>query len=155
MHLLALLGLLFSDPAIGPSGGGAPVLLSPQVSSGPIFFVPIHKPSHFTFTTTVKDDGEGKGGGWQEAKASLPFGIIRTWGVELWSCPITIGMPIRHSKKGYISPDTAATNSAAVTNNAASNTDFSLPQGVFCIKFRQNVETAFPNMYPVGAKVGL
>lgn len=76
-----------------------------------------------------------------------------------WYCPITIGMPIRHSVVGYISPATAASTSAAVTNSVArimaSGTDYDLPQGIFCDKFRTGVRAAFPAMYPVGAKVGL
>jgi hypothetical protein len=167
MQALALLALGFSGLATvdvgasAPMGGiptsnqvGAPLV--PQVSSGPIFFIPIHKPSHFSFVTTVKDDGEGKGGGWQEAKANLPFGKVLPYGVDMWYCPIIIGVPIRNSKMGHISPTAAATMSAKVTNSAAGNTDFNLPQGIFCIKFRKNVETAFPAMYPdLGAKVRL
>ena len=87
----------------------------PQVPSASIFFIPIHKPSHFPFVTIVKDDGKGKAGGWQEAKANLPFKNIHPWGVQTWHCTLTIGIPIRHSVQGYISPDTAATKSAEVT----------------------------------------
>lgn len=72
----------------------------------------------------------------------------------MWYCPITIGMPIRHSKQGYISPATAATESAAVTNRAAGQTDFDLPYVTFCAEFLKNVKATFPAMYPVGAKVG-
>ncbi len=125
----------------------------PQVSSGPIFFIPIHKPSDFPFVTIVKDDGKDGAGGWQEAKANLPFGKIHPYGVQMWYCPITIGMPIQHSVQGYISPATAATKSAEVTNKAAGQTDFDLPHGIFCDKFRDNVKAAFPAMYHVGAKV--
>jgi len=171
MNLSALIGLGFWG--LVASGGGAGLggattdgefsspfvqspLDEPRVSSGPIVFIPIHTPAHFSFVTTVKDDGEGKGGGWQEAKANLPFGKIHPYGVEMWYCPITIGMPIRNSKWGYIAPTTAATMSAKVTNRAAGNTDFDLPQGVFCIEFRKNVEAAFPAVYPdLGAKVRL
>ena len=64
-------------------------------------------------------------------------------------------MPIRHSVKGYISPATAATESAAVTNSVARNMDFDLPQGIFCRKFVTEVKAAFPIMYPVAATVGL
>jgi hypothetical protein len=176
MDLSAFITARFIGLASGGFGGGAPIPFStgggaptygdvnslvvqllpaePQVSAGPIFFIPIHKPSDFPFVTTVKDDGKDDAAGWQEAKASLPFGKILPYGVKMWYCTISIGMPIRHSVQGYISPATAATKSAAVTNSAASQTDFDLPQGVFCVKFRKNVETAFPAMYPVGAKVG-
>jgi len=126
----------------------------PQVSSGPILFIPIHFPSHFSFVTIVKDDGKDGAAGWQEAKANLPFAqTLFPIGLKTWWCPITIGMPIRHSVQGYISPATAATKSAAVTNNGASNTDFNLPYGIFCDKFRDNVKAAFPAMYNVGARV--
>ena len=134
---------------------GRPLAIESQVSTKPIIFIPIHVASHFPFVTTVKDDGKDSSGGWQEAKASLPFGKAYPYGVKMWYCPITIGMPIRHSVKGYISPATAATESARVTNSVARNMDFDLPQGIFCRKFVTEVKAAFPIMYPVAATVGL
>lgn len=128
--------------------------IEPQVSTKPMIVIPIHLAWHFKFETIVKDDGQGDAGGWQEAKANLPFGKVRTSGLTMWHCPITIGVPIRHSVQGFISPDTAATESARVTNSVTKKMDFDLPEGIFCARFRKEVEAVFPSMYPVGAKVG-
>jgi hypothetical protein len=65
-----------------------------------------------------------------------------------WYCPINIGMPIRHRTKGVISPLTAATMSATVTNAVGQGMDYELPQGIFCEKFRNGVMAAFTTMYP-------
>ncbi len=123
-----------------------------QAPAGPGIFVPIHIAADFYFVTVVKDDGQGPAGGWQAAKANLPFRKFSFPTMITWYCTLTIGMPIRHSVRGYISPATAASMSAAVTNSVAgamaSGTDFDLPQGIFCGKFRKGVEAAFPAMYP-------
>ncbi len=172
MQSLALLALGFSGVAplgfgaTAPTGGmtasnhfDAPLVRSPSVErqapASPGIFIPIHKPSHFPFVTIVKDDGKDPSGGWQEAKAKLPFHIYDVpFTLITWYCPLRIGMPIRHRIRGTISPTTAATMSAAVTNNVASGMDFDLPQGVFCHKFFLGVEAAFPSMYPgLGATV--
>jgi len=168
MHILAVFGLGFAGFVSGHLDAEAPNSIdkgesifgskqvsapsSNQVETKPIIFIPIHVASHFSFATTLKDDGKDLAGGWQEANANLPFGKAYPWGMKLWYCDINIGMPIRHSVKGYISPTTAATESAKVTNSVASNMDFDLPQGIFCDKFRPAVEEAFKTMYPVGAK---
>jgi hypothetical protein len=167
MHVHAWFGLGFLALTSNSFNGDikAPVVRSLSVETrapaapGGIF-VPIHKPSHFPFVIILKDDGTDKGGGWQEAKANLPFEKFDFPAAITWYCTITIGMPIRHSVRGYISPATAATMSAAVTNSVAKrmaeSKEFNLPQGVFCIRFRKGVETAFPATYPdLGAKVGL
>lgn len=178
MHLLAVLGLGLSGFAVGGLGAGAPISIgtggdvaasnqfdAPLVRASSVerkapagagVFVPLHKAAHFPFATVVKDDGKDGAGGWQAAKANLPFQKM-DFPITMitWYCPITIGMPIRHSKLGYISPATAAKMSAAVTNSVASRMDFDLPQGVFCIRFRAGVTAAFPAMYAVGATVGL
>jgi hypothetical protein len=172
VHLLTLLGLGFSGFSIWGPNFEIPNSMhqlahlsvsnkfsrstSLQVYSGPIIFIPIHRPAHFQFVIIVKDDGKDSSGGWQEAKANLPFAqTLFPVGLRTWQCPITIGMPIRHRTRGYITFDTAAVMSAAVTNSAASNTDFNLPEGIFCDKFRDNVKAAFPTIYPkLGQSVG-
>jgi len=180
LHTLITVGLL--GLASGGFTGGAPISIGagvaaqtygdikslvvqlrpaePQAPAGPKIFIPIHKPSDFPFTIIVPDDGIGPAGGWQAAKANLPFKKVNFLSVITWYCPITIQVPIRHSKLGYISPANAATMSAAVTNNVAatmaSGTDFDLPQGIFCSKFRPGVLAAFSIMYPgVGVRVTL
>jgi hypothetical protein len=142
------------------SGVVRPLNIDDQTSTRGGIFIPIHTPAHFPFVTIVPDDRNDPAGGWQAAKANLPFQKIDLpITLITWYCPITIGMPIRHSVRGKISPTEAATMSAAVTNSVAnrmaSGTDFNLPQGIFCRKFVTEVKAAFPNMYPVAATVGL
>ena len=131
----------------------------PQAPAGPGVFIPIHVAADFPFVTIVKDDGQGPAGGWQEAKANLPFKKFGFMKMSTWYCTLTIGVPIRHSIVGYISPAAAATMSATVTNSVAgamaAGTDFDLPQGIFCDRFRTGVKAAFPAMYPIGVTVGL
>jgi hypothetical protein len=164
MQLLALLALGLSGLVMGGVGTNTSMI---DVSAASHFdapfvgvpsaggiFVPIHKPSHFPFGVIVPDDGQGKAGGWQAAKANLPFQKIDFPALITWYCPLTIGMPIRHRIRGYISPASAAAMSAAVTNSVASSMNFDLPQGVFCHKFYLGVEAAFPLMQPgLGATV--
>jgi hypothetical protein len=122
-----------------------------HVSSVPLVVIPIDLASHFPFVTIRPDDKKDAGGGWQQAIANLPFGRIYPWGYTMWYCDIKIGMPIRHSVKGVISPATAASESARVTNSVARNMDFDLPQGIFCSRFRPAVHEAFKTIYNVGA----
>ena len=148
--------------AIG-AGVGAPMsryFVSPVVRSLPAerkapsapagVKIPIFNESDFPFVTINRDDGEGPSGGWQEANANLEFIKIRDIppSVTKWKCPITIGMPIRHSARGYISPSRAANMSAFVTNSVMLAMDFELPQGIFCSRFLKGVQEAFPSAYP-------
>jgi hypothetical protein len=153
MSFLALVGYGFLGLTSGGLAGHEPIPIAPlvrslsvepQAPSGSGIFIPIHKPSHFPFVIIVADDGTDKAGGWQAAKANLPFQKFDApITLITWYCPITIGMPIRHSARGYISPATAATMSANVTNSVTSRMDFDLPQGIFCDRFRAGVRAAF------------
>jgi len=126
----------------------------PQAPAGAGIFIPIHKPSDFYFVIIVPDDGQGSAGGWQAAKANLPFTKFTFPAMITWYCPLTIEVPIRHRTRGYISPASAAAMSAAVTNSVASGMNFDLPQGIFCHKFFVGVEAAYPAMYPdLGVRV--
>src|SRR6185436_215373 len=76
-----------------------------------------YKSKDFTFVVVVKDDGEGDGGGWQEAKKT--FGFIQSnflFPVYHWKCRMRIEMPIRSKAWGTITPDQAAEYSARVAN---------------------------------------
>lgn len=77
----------FDAPSLGaPSAGGV--------------FIPIHKPSHFQFVVIVPDDGKDGAGGWQAAKANLPFQKFDFPALITWYCTLTIQVPIRHSVRG-------------------------------------------------------
>src|SRR5262249_31257995 len=114
------------------------------------------EPSEFPFVTTVRDDGTGKGGGWQEAKASLDFvKIVIPSGTTRWKCPITIGMPLRTEVAGPIPSSHAAKLSAEVTAYVGREMDYSLPPGIFCHRFVLAVRALFKSRYPLlGASVG-
>ncbi len=170
---LGFLGLVSGGFGAGPIPiGGAPTYgdfnayvvhslpTEPKAPPGAGIFVPIHNPSDFPFSIIVPDDGAGPSGGWQAAKANLPFKKVNFLSVITWYCPITIQVPIRHWSRGYISPGAAAVMSAAVTNSVAatmaSGSDYELPQGIFCSKFTPGVLAAFSIMYPgLGVRVTL
>ncbi|MFO0757005.1 MAG: hypothetical protein U0359_10955 [Byssovorax sp.] len=106
-------------------------------------------PSDFPFVTTVKDDGSGKGGGYQMAKVNLAFTkAIIPLSVVTWWCPFTIGMPLRTEFMGKISAGMAADYSVEITELVARTMDFSLPQGIFCSQFVPKVDNTFKVTYP-------
>jgi len=126
---------------------------NPCVTMGSVTFVSF-SPSEFPFVTTIPDDGTGPAGGWQVAKANLEFIKKRRGGSTMWTCPLTIGMPLRNHAYGKISANRAATMSVDVTEEVASGMDFNLPQGIFCDRFVKGVDTTFPSKYPdLGSRV--
>ncbi|WP_437544840.1 hypothetical protein WME97_37085 [Sorangium sp. So ce367] len=112
-------------------------------------------PSVFKFVTIVKDDGEGKGGGWQEARAKLNFKRLTIpHKIKEWSCAFTIGMPLRTEIYGQIDPDRAANLSEEITEEVANRIDYHLPQETFCDTFREEADAAFKSKYKrLGARV--
>ncbi|AUX25503.1 uncharacterized protein SOCEGT47_060500 [Sorangium cellulosum] len=112
-------------------------------------------PSDFKFVTIVEDDGLGKGGGWQEAKASLNFRRLTVpHPIKSWTCPLTITMPIRTEVYGRIDPSRAASLAEEITEEVANVMDYDLPQGIFCKRFATQAHAAFKSKYPrLGAKV--
>ena len=128
---------------------------NPCVEMGSVTVVRF-SPSEFPFVTIVQDDGTDKAGGWQEAKANLEFIKKRRGGGNTWSCPITIGMPLRAEAYGKISASRAAGFSVDVTEDVAYGMDFNLPSGTFCFRFRTGVDAAFKSKYPgLGERVSL
>jgi hypothetical protein len=109
-------------------------------------------PSEFPFVTTVQDDGKGKGGGYQEAKANLEFirAVASTGAIEKWYCRLTIKMPLRTEFMGEIPASLAASMSVEVTEGVAySMLKSQVPQGIFCIQFVPTVDSAFTSKYPL------
>lgn len=111
--------------------------------------------SDFPFVTTVQDDGSDKGGGWQEAKATLKFWKVAIpRGVTRWQCPIIVEMPLRTKAAGIIPRSHAATLSAEVANDIALKIDYSLPPGIFCFEFTDRMDKLIRSRYPMlGARV--
>lgn len=138
-------GDFLTPPPEGPLAAVA--IDNPCVSMGSITSVSF-SPSEFPFVTTVPDDGLGKGGGWQVAKANLEFIKKRAGGASTWYCSFTIGMPLRNEAYGKISATRAASFSVNVTEEVAYEMDYNLPPGIFCERYILQVRTTFPAMYP-------
>lgn len=121
---------------------------------GSITFVSF-KPEEFRFVTTVPDKGEGKAGGWQEAKPNLEFKrLVIPTGTKTWTCSFTIGMPLRPELMGRVDARRAARMSVEVTESVGRSMDFTLPQGIFCHKFVEETRATFKLKYPdLGATV--
>jgi hypothetical protein len=112
-------------------------------------------PTIFKFFTI--NAAKGKVGGWQEATTELEFHRWTGLWPEKWQCQVTIGMPLKTSEAGAISPDFAATISAGVANGATSlmmNDMPDLQPGIFCTKLPGIMLTMFQIQYPyLGARV--
>ncbi len=131
--------------------------LEPQVSTAPAGITfPNFKPSEFPFVTTVPDDGTDKGGGWQVAKVKLEFvRIVIPTDVKVWHCAFKIEMPLRTEFMGKVDAKRAASFSAEITNLAALDMDYKLPEGIFCRQYMSAVDATFKTKYPkLGAKAG-
>src|SRR5688572_5640688 len=111
-------------------------------------------PSDFPFVTIVEDDGAGKGGGWQQARARLKFEYrMVPGGTTEWYCAITIRMPLRTEAMGRIDSTRAASLSEEITEDVANLMDYKLPSGIFCKQFAIEVDATFKSKYPkLGAR---
>lgn len=116
----------------------------------------------FNFVVTIKDDGKGKGGGWQEATASLVFtrpkpadkDSCSPGGThEVWRCPLKVGIPVRTHKEAI-----STSRAAAKAADAATIADEKVKRGAnereadFCRRFRTTMETEL-NTTALGARV--
>ncbi|WP_438038536.1 hypothetical protein [Sorangium sp. So ce128] len=111
-------------------------------------------PEDFPFVTTVEDDGRGKAGGYQEAKANLKFEHRFPGGTNEWHCSLTIKMPLRTELMGKIDSLRAANLSEEITEEVGQLMDYNLPPGIFCERFRSAVDAAFKFKYKgLGASV--
>src|SRR5690606_33451456 len=111
-------------------------------------------PSDFPFVTIVKDNGRGKAGGEQQAKANLKFTHKFPGGTTEWHCAITIKMPLRTELMGKIDPIRAASLSEEITEEVANVMDYNLPPGILCKRFAIQADAAFKSKYQgLGARV--
>jgi hypothetical protein len=109
--------------------------------------------SGFPFVTTVEDDGNDEAGGWQEARANLAFTAFHL-PPRRWTCPVTVGVPIRTKFMGRIGPMWAARASAEIATEAMRLLDWKLQPVLFCQMFRGKVLERFRSNYPLlGATV--
>jgi hypothetical protein len=114
--------------------------------------------SVFKFVTIVKDDGEGEGGGWQQAIGTLSFFRWTTLVPESWTCTVTVGMPLRAQLYGVITAKQAGIITAGIATTSAfvvSNQQPNLASGyAFCTAFKAEMGSEFAEQYPrLGAKV--
>jgi hypothetical protein len=105
----------------------------------------------FSFVTTIEDDGEGDGGGWQEAQADLPF--ARLLSPQTWHYYLTVGMPLRTMLLGRISPSRAAILSAQVATATGRSLSYKLPPGTFCNELEDGMRALFAAQPGLGARV--
>lgn len=155
-----------------PGAGGGPVVppggtgdngdepgKEPQDASNspPCELIGSYDASLFKFAVVIADDGTGAAGGWQAATAKASFVDGRQDPPMGWSCNITVGMAIRSSTMGKISPEKAASLSADVLTAMASYTMHSREQWIassFCNQLATNMEKYFAKFYTgAGAKV--
>jgi hypothetical protein len=114
----------------------------------------------FPFFTQIKDDGKDLGGGWQITHFAVHCvageGLLPS---DEWDCPIEVGMPIRSSQIGRITPSYAALMTAEIVNAAlpeqrASRADWTGLGAVFCRQLERRMEAMFKGQYPgCGAKM--
>ncbi|WP_437602487.1 hypothetical protein WMF28_12805 [Sorangium sp. So ce590] len=148
-------------PEVGDTAGDGAIALtcsdacSSKCSPGMARIIYVNfDPEDFPFVTTVKDDGRGKAGGYQEAKANLKFKHRLSDGTNEWYCPLTIKMPLRTELMGEIDPVRAAGLSEEITEEVGYSMDYNLPPGIFCERFRSAADAAFKFKYKgLGASV--
>lgn len=124
-----------------------PILLSENDDVGEEGF----SPSLFKFKTTLPDDGQDKGGGWQEATATLRFVDARHFIPKTWTCPVKIGMPLRSEKHGKIDPTEAGKIASRVTTAASvtvmrRQTEWPVTD-LYCIEWYKEMKEVFRKKY--------
>jgi hypothetical protein len=114
----------------------------------------------FHFVETLKDDGNDRAGGWQEATARLKFCEWRSTILPVcWQCPIKVGMPMRTAKHGRISHRFAAQITAEVATEVTDSLIYSRPswadlEAVYCRQLQEEMEQKLKSPpYEVGARV--
>ncbi|APR83284.1 Hypothetical protein A7982_08633 [Minicystis rosea] len=113
--------------------------------------------STFHFATTVLDDGQDDGGGWQVASARLKFGDWRHLPPNFWTCAVVVGMPLRSAMAGPISSRHAAQITAVVVTEATEEVMRARPRWLgedYCIALRAKLREKFRTRYrTLGARV--
>lgn len=119
-----------------------------------------YKSKDFPFVVILKDDGEGDGGGWQEAKKT--FSLLQTnflFPVYRWKCRTRIGMPIRSKAWGTTTPDQAAEYSSRVANAVVdplldTRSNWTNLGEEYCQELKKRMNETFKVLYPeLGARV--
>jgi hypothetical protein len=136
------------DSIAGPQStaspsAGEPVEEAPQEIGG-------FSAALFPFKTTVEDDGQGLGGGYQVAQTTLKFADTRQSPTMSWTCSFQVGMPLRTASYGKIDAIHAAIFAAEVATLSAGpvmhSRDAWLP-ALFCSKFKDKMRETFIDDY--------
>ncbi len=90
----------------------------------------LYSPSLFKFVTIVADNGVSEPGGWQEAVATISVVDTRQDPTVELTCNMTVGMGLRTTLRGVISASSAASMTAVVLSQAASDTVHSRPSWI-------------------------
>jgi hypothetical protein len=140
---------------------GTPLLLILAVSvlllATPALAIGGFSPSLFKFAPGVRDDGQDLAAGWQVANAELRFVDTRPVIPRIWSCHVTVGMPLRTAVLGRISPEAAAEMTADIATAASTRVMRSRQEWLsaeFCKAFKNEMNLLFfENHRGLGAKV--
>lgn len=132
----------FGDVPPGPQGADAEGAVDVSGCNAVAGF----SASLFNFKTTLEDDGKDEGGGEQEASAKLKFIDSRPFIPEIWTCDVTIKMPLRTAKRGTVSAKEAAKIAAKITTRASTtvmHSQSSWQPTLFCSKFGNEMQNLF------------
>ncbi len=114
-------------------------------------------PAAFKFVPIVQDDREDEGAGWQVAVAQLKFVDTRHFIPRIWSCQMTVGMPLRSTALGRISPELAAEVTASIATEASTKVMHLKETWLtaeFCVGFTAEMNQLFLKKHPkLGARV--
>lgn len=142
-------------PPKKPQGDGSTQPPPPDCNS-----IGSYSSSLFKFKTTVADDGDDVGGGYQEATApKVQFVDTRQSPPAWWMCRVWVGMPLRTEMRGKISASRAADVTADVLTVASGLTMHSRSswiQAAFCRALQDEMNGLFkkdPDYKGFGASV--
>jgi hypothetical protein len=140
----------------GPSGSDADA----EVTKQPLGYGPLA----FKFVVTMEDDGKDGAGGWQKATTKLSFTRVKPADdsdgcnpggtTEVWTCGLTIGMPVRTHLE-TISTTEAAKRSAWGATKAGDEVKrlSNEPKDRFCTRYRDEMKKLMNKKWNLGARV--
>ena len=139
-------------------GRMAPIIvLAVLLTAKPVLAIGRFSPAAFRFVTTIEDDGKSGGGGWQEASTGLNFVDTRPVIPRIWSCRVTVGVPLRTVALGRVTSEMAAEWSASIATDASKVVMYRQPEWLiaeFCVAFKTEMNRLFSRAHPdLGARV--
>jgi len=127
------------------------------IMAAPALAIGSFSADEFKFVVIVKEGSTRAPGGWQQATTTLRFVDGRQDPARLWTCKVTVGMPLRTKAEGPISPEVAATRTADIATMVSTVVMHSRPswfQAEFCGVFKEQMQAAFDQVHEgLGARV--